>query len=265
MYLLRTVRIGQWSDEVRSTIRQFKQEEPIMPYRSLRIALLTAGLMGALAAPAASYAQLNLQQFGIGGNQADGSGGAQPSGMSSLVQNYLGANQQVLSGQSSLASAMGMSSVASQAQSAAGLLSGASGASGSSGGMPSTSMLSQLGGTQQSVSQSLMQAFSGGSSAPATAAGKQSFTDGLASLGEGVKKYAGLQSDLGSMKSTMNASSLLQAGANPGTAQAASYIAQSAPGQLQSLMQTLTQAVQYAKTNGISVPSVAASALNGAT
>lgn len=229
-----------------------------MPNRSLRIALLTAGLAGALAAPAASYAQINLQQFGFG-NKSDSSatnGAAQPSALNSLVQNYLGANQQVLSGQSSLASAMGMSSVASQAQSAAGLLSGAS-----SGGVPNTNVLSQLGGTQQSVSQSLMQAFSSQSATPPTAASKQTFTDGLASLGQGVKQYAGLQSDLGAVKNTMNMSSLLQAGTNPGTAQAASYIAQSAPGQLQSLVQTLTQAVQYAKTNGISVPAIATSAL----
>jgi hypothetical protein len=229
-----------------------------MPNRSLRIALLTASLAGALAAPAASYAQINLQQFGFG-NKSESAGdtaAAQPSALGSLVQNYLGANQQVLTGQSSLASAMGMASVASQAQSAAGLLSGAS-----SGGVPSASVLSQLGGTQQSVSQSLMQAFSGNAATPPTAASKQTFTDGLASLGQGVKQYAGLQSDLGAVKNSMNMSSLLQAGTNPGTAQAASYIAQSAPGQLQSLVQTLTQAVQYAKTNGISVPAIAASAL----
>ncbi|WP_248322652.1 hypothetical protein [Caballeronia sp. Sq4a] len=231
-----------------------------MSNRSLRIALFATALAGALATPAASYAQINLQQFGFG-NKSESSGqagdsGAQPSALGSLVQNYLGANQQVLSGQSSLASAMGMASVASQAQSAAGMLSSAT-----SGGAPSTSMLSQLGGTQQSVSQSLMQAFANKSATPPTAASKQTFTDGLASLGQGVKQYAGLQSDLGAVKDTMNVSSLLQAGSNPATAQAASYIAQSAPGQLQSLVQTLTQAVQYAKTNGISVPSIASSAL----
>jgi hypothetical protein len=56
---------------------------------------------------------------------------------------------------------------------------------------------------------------------------------------------------------------LLQSGVNPQNAQAASYIAQSAPGQLQSLMSTLTQAVQFASSHGISVPSVASSALKG--
>ncbi|CAL8476784.1 hypothetical protein CBA19CS22_31335 [Caballeronia novacaledonica] len=234
-----------------------------MPNRTSRLAVLSAGIAFALIAPAASYAQLNLQQFGFGSGSSEVAGGAngaaQPSALNSLVQGYLGANQQVLSGQSNLASAMGMSSVASQAQSAAGVLSGASGGSG----VPSTSVLSQLGGTQQSVSQSLMQAFTSGSTPPPTAASKQSFSDGLASLGQGVKQYAGLQSNLGSVTNSMNMSSLLQAGSNPATAQAASYIAQSAPGQLQSLVQTLTQAVQYAKTNGISVPSVASSALSG--
>jgi len=234
-----------------------------MPNRTSRRALLSAGIAFALIAPAASYAQINLQQFGFGSGKSDvaagANGAAQPSAMNSLVQTYLGANQQVLSGQSSLASAMGMSGVASQAQSAAGLLSGASGGSG----VPSTSVLSQLGGTQQSVSQSLLQALSSGSATPPTAASKQTFSDGLASLGQGVKQYAGLQSNLGSVANSMNMSSLLQAGSNPATAQAATYIAQSAPGQLQSLVQTLTQAVQYANANGISVPSIATSALSG--
>ncbi|SAK55025.1 hypothetical protein AWB76_02108 [Caballeronia temeraria] len=233
-----------------------------MPNRTTRIALLSAGIAFALVAPAASYAQLNLQQFGFGSGKSDvasgANGAAQPSALNSLVQSYVGANQQVLTGQSTLASAMGMSSVASQAQSAAGLLSGASG-----GGVPSTSVLSQLGGTQQSVSQSLMQAFAGGSTTPPTAASKRTFSDGLASLGQGVKQYAGLQSNLGAVSKSMDMSSLLQAGSNPATAQAAGYIAQSAPGQLQSLVQTLSQAVQYAKTNGISVPSIAQSALSG--
>lgn len=229
-----------------------------------RRAIIASGIALSLLAPAASYAQLNLQQFGFGSAKSDVAGAAsnqaaQPAALGSLVQNYLGANQQVLTGQSSLASAMGMSSAASQAQSAAGLLSGAS-----AGSAPSTSVLSQLGGTQQSVSRSLMQAFSNGSATPPTAASKQTFSDGLASLGQGVKQYAGLQSDLGSVKNSMNMSSLLQAGSNPGTAQAAGYIAQSAPGQLQSLVQTLTQAVQYAKANNISVPSIATSALSGA-
>ena len=231
-----------------------------MANRSSWVALLAAA---ALVAPAASYAQLNLQQFGFGGGSAQpaANGAAQPSALTSLVQNYLGANQQVLSGQSSLASSMGMTGVASQAQSAAGMLAGAAGGSGA---LPSASVLSQLGGTQQSVSQSLMQAFTNGSSTPApTGVNKQAFTDGLASLGKGVSQYAGLQSDLGAVSNTMSMSSLLQAGSNPATAQAASYIAQSAPGQLQSLVSTLTQAVQYAKTNGISVPTVATSALNG--
>jgi hypothetical protein len=235
-----------------------------MAKRSSWIALLVAG---ALIAPAASQAQLNLQQFGFGGNKAEpaangANGTAQPSALNSLVQNYLGANQQVLAGQSGLASSMGMTGVASQAQSAAGMLANATGGSGATGALPSASVLSQLGGTQQTVSQSLMQAFAGGSAAPAAGSvNKQAFSDGLASLGKGVSQYAGLQSDLGAVSNTMNLSSLVQAGSNPATAQAATYIAQSAPGQFQSLVATLSQAVQYAKANGIAVPGSAASAL----
>ena len=75
---------------------------------------------------------------------------ASSGGISQLLQTYVGANQQVLSGQSSLASAMGLSSAAGQAQQAAGLLSG---------GTPSVSQLTQVGSTQQSLSQTLTQAF----------------------------------------------------------------------------------------------------------
>ena len=64
----------------------------------------------------------------------------------------------------------------------------------------------------------------------------------------------------GNLGST-SAASLLQSGLNPQNMQAASYIAQSAPGQLQSLATTLSQAVQFATSQGISVPSVASSAL----
>jgi hypothetical protein len=212
----------------------------------------------ALAVPVVSFAQLNLSQFGLGGanHAASADAAAQPATLASLVQGYLGANQQVLSGQSSIASAMGMGSVASKAQSAASMLSGGSVTS-------DPRVLSQVGGTQQAVSQSLIQAFSKSSTSGVvpTASSKQTFSDGLASLGKGVSQYAGLQSNLGAVKNSMSATSLLQAASDPATAQAATYIAQSAPGQFQSLLATLTQAVQFAQSNSITVPSAAMSAL----
>jgi hypothetical protein len=225
-----------------------------MKTRILLISMLASGglLLGGVA-----NAQLNLKQFGLGGG-GDSSAGAAPAsegGMSQLLQTYVGANQQVLSGQSSLASAMGMTSAAGQAQQAAGLLSG---------GTPSVSQLTQVGSTQQSLSEKLTQAFashaSGGASA--TPVNKQAFTDGLSSLGKGVSQYSSLQSGLGSI-GQMSPSSLLQSGMNPQTAQSASYIVQSAPGQLQSLMSTLNSAVQFASSHGITVPSIATSALKG--
>jgi hypothetical protein len=234
--------------------RQSKEMVMTMKKRVLLISMLASG--GLLLSGVAS-AQLNLKQFGIGGG--DSPAGAAPAassgGMSQLLQTYVGANQQVLSGQSSLASAMGMSNAASQAQQAASLLSG---------GTPSVSQLTQVGSTQQSLSQKLTDAFtsqaSGGASA--TPINKQAFTEGLTSLGKGVSQYSSLQSGLGNI-GQMSPSSLLQSGLNPQTAQSASYIAQSAPGQLQSLMSTLSSAVQFASSHGITVPSIATSALTG--
>jgi len=238
-----------------------------MKRRMVLISLLTSTglLLGG-----AAHAQLNLKQFGVGGGDSSSGGGAagalgnalggnsastSSGGVSQLLQNYVGANQQVLSGQSSLASAMGMTSAAGQAQQAAGLLSG---------GTPSVSQLTQVGNTQQSLSQKLTDAFAshasgGASSAPVD---KQAFTEGLSSLGNGVSQYSSLKSGLGSV-GQMSPGALLQSGLNPQTAQSASYIAQSAPGQLQSLMSTLSSAVQFASSHGISVPSIATSALKG--
>ncbi|RDJ98832.1 hypothetical protein [Paraburkholderia lacunae] len=220
-----------------------------------RILLLSLLASGGLLVSGVSNAQLNLKQFGIGGGNSSADAGATASsgGMSQLLQTYVGANQQVLSGQSSLASAMGLSSAAGQAQQAAGLLGG---------GTPSVSQLTQVGSAQQSLAQTLTQTFANRASgaAPATPVNKQAFTDGLASLGKGVSQYSSLQSGLGGI-GQMNPTSLLQAGMNPQTAQAASYIAQSAPGQLQSLMSTLSSAVQFASSHGISVPSIATAAL----
>jgi len=64
---------------------------------SLSLSLIAgAGLL----ASGASHAQLNLQQFGIGGGgNAANSAAPSSGGVTQLLQNYVGANQQVLSGQ----------------------------------------------------------------------------------------------------------------------------------------------------------------------
>ncbi|MFP3534542.1 hypothetical protein SB763_34895, partial [Burkholderia sp. SIMBA_042] len=72
-----------------------------MNKRSLLISLLASG---GLLMSGVSNAQLNLKQFGIGGGESSADAGAASSGgISQLLQTYVGANQQVLSGQSSLA------------------------------------------------------------------------------------------------------------------------------------------------------------------
>ncbi|VWM19116.1 hypothetical protein [Burkholderia lata] len=198
--------------------------------------LATAGIAFGILASGAAHAQLDLQSIGaslLGGGQQQ----AAPAqgGVAQLLQAYVGANQQVLTGQSSLASAMGLTGAAGQAQQAASQLTG--------GDALTPAALSQMGGAQQSVSQALGQAFASGGATHGPI-DKQAFSNGLASLGQGLTQYSQLQSGL-----------------NPQNMQAASYIAQSAPGQLQSLTTTLSQAVQFATSQGISVPSVASSAL----
>ncbi|MBY4865051.1 hypothetical protein DIE14_17605 [Burkholderia sp. Bp9017] len=199
-----------------------------------------------------AHAQLDLQSIGsslLGGGQQQ----AAPAqgGVAQLMQAYVGANRQVLAGQSSLASAMGLTGAAGQAQQAAGLL--------GDGNALTPAALSRMGGAQQSVSQALGQAFASGGATQGPV-DKQAFSSGLASLGQGLTQYSQLQSGLGNLGST-SAASLLQSGLNPQNMQAASYIAQSAPGQLQSLTSTLSQAVQFATSQGIAVPPVASSAL----
>lgn len=228
--------------------------------RFAKRAALVCCASGAFASGAA-FAQVDLQSLGAsllgGGGATQQASTSGASGMSQLLQSYVGANQQVLAGQASLASAMGLSGAAGQAQHAAGLL--------TNGGANALTpgALSQVGGAQQSVAQALTQAFaSGGANGAAPGAGvdKAAFTRGLTSLGEGVTQYSQLQSGLGNL-GALNPASLLQAGLDPNNLQAASYIAQNAPNQLQAIGGTLGAAVQFAASHGISVPSVASAAL----
>ncbi|AOJ07035.1 hypothetical protein [Burkholderia mayonis] len=228
-------------------------------HRFAKRAALVCCAGGALMSGAA-FAQVDLQSLGaslLGGGASQQASASGTSGMSQMLQSYVGANQQVLTGQASLASAMGLTGAAGQAQHAAGLL--------TSGGASALTpgALSQVGGAQQSVAQALTQAFaSGGANGAASGAGvdKAAFTRGLTSLGEGVTQYSQLQSGLGSLGAS-NPASLLQAGLAPNNLKAASYIVQNAPNQFQSIGGTLSAAVQFAASHGISVPSVASAAL----
>ena len=81
--------------------------------RHLASACIAFGIL----ASGTAHAQLDLQSIGaslLGGGQQQ----AAPTqgGVAQLLQAYVGANQQVLTGQSSLASAMGLTGAAGQAQ-----------------------------------------------------------------------------------------------------------------------------------------------------
>ncbi|MDN7600918.1 hypothetical protein [Burkholderia gladioli] len=153
---------------------------------------------------------------------------------------YVDANRRVLAGQADLAVAMGLSGAAGQAASAAGTLGDDSDAS-----RVSSSTLAEIGGAQQSIALALSQAFASASSASALPVDRDSFSSGLASLGEGLQRFEGLPS--GAQAAALDAAS--------------SRFAEHAPDQIDAAAATLNDAVRYASVHGIEVPPVATLAL----
>ncbi|WP_420954928.1 hypothetical protein ACNSZH_11565 [Burkholderia gladioli] len=150
---------------------------------------------------------------------------------------YVNANRRVLAGQADLAVAMGLSGAAGQAASAAGTLGDDSDAS-----RVSSSTLAEIGGAQQSIALALSQAFASASAVPVD---RDSFSSGLASLGEGLQRFEGLPS--GARAAVPDATS--------------SRFAEHAPDQIDAAAATLNDAVRYASAHGIEVPPVATLAL----
>ncbi|WP_186143206.1 hypothetical protein [Burkholderia gladioli] len=150
---------------------------------------------------------------------------------------YVDANRRVLAGQADLAVAMGLSGAAGQAASAAGTLGDDSDAS-----RVSSSTLAEIGGAQQSIALALSQAFASASAVPVD---RDSFSSGLASLGEGLQRFEGLPS--GARAAVPDATS--------------SRFAEHAPDQIDAAAATLNDAVRYASAHGIEVPPVATLAL----
>lgn len=150
---------------------------------------------------------------------------------------YVDANRRVLAGQADLAVAMGLSGAAGQAASAAGTLGDDSDAS-----RVSSSTLAEIGGAQQSIALALSQAFASASAVPVD---RDSFSSGLASLGEGLQRFEGLPS--GAQAAVPDAAS--------------SRFAEHAPDQIEAAAATLNDAVRYASVHGIEVPPVATLAL----
>ena len=155
---------------------------------------------------------------------------------------YVDANRRVLAGQADLAVAMGLSGAAGQAARAAGTLGDDSDAS-----RVSSSTLAEIGGAQQSIALALSQAFASASASSASALpiDRDSFSSGLASLGEGLQRFEGLPS--GAQAAAPDAAS--------------SRFAEHAPDQIDAAAATLNDAVRYASVHGIEVPPVATLAL----
>ncbi len=220
--------------------------------KSLYWRIAQVSIVSGLLISGVAHAQLNLQKLGsslLSGGATAGQT-ASSGGVAQLLQTYTGANQQVLSGLSALATSMGLSEAGGQAQQSAALLTG---------GDATRNALSQANEAHQKLGQELSQAFSKEGAAQ-TPVDKQGFSNGLESLANGVRQYSQLKGNLASTTS-MNPAALLKSGLEPENAKAASYMVKNIPEQLQSLSKLLKQAVEFATNSGIPIPSSVTSVL----
>ena len=159
-----------------------------------------------------------------------------------LVKSYVGANKDVLMSQSKLLEALGLKDKAAAARATADSL----------GDGATKGNLQDADKAQSDDSKALAEALK----APAGKMDDQSkktYTQGLILLASGMTKYTGMRKDIDSFKSGLSGASIME---TP-KLQTGAYVVTSFPGNLQNLTETMKNAVAFAKSNGIEVPSEA--------
>jgi hypothetical protein len=159
-----------------------------------------------------------------------------------LVKSYVGANKDVLMSQSKLLEALGLKDKAAAARATADSL----------GDGATKGNLQDADKAQSDDSKALAEALK----APAGKMDDQSKkinTQGLILLASGMTKYTGMHKDIDAFKSGLSGASIME---TP-KLQTGAYVVTSFPGNLQNLTETMKNAVAFAKTNGIEVPSEA--------
>jgi hypothetical protein len=181
----------------------------------------------------------------VGGDSAS-SGGDVVAQQDQLVNAYVAANKEVLMAQSKMASALGAKDAAAQAKAVAEALS--SGATKDS--------LSKADLVQSDVSKIIVerQKEVGGKLDDAA---KKEYVSGLASLGKGVLKYAGMKTQLNGFRTALASASPMALT----KLSAGSYIVTNFPTNSKNLYDTTSLAVSFAKSNDIPVPKDATQAL----
>lgn len=197
----------------------------------------------ALAAPCA-FAQFSMPKIGsLTGGAGTGDEGAQ---QDQLVRAYVAANKDVLIAQSKMAEAVGLKDRAASLKSTADAL----------GEGATKGNLSDADRIQSDSSKEISARLSDGN-LQMDAQSKALYSAGMASLGSGVLKYAGLRSPIANFGNTLKASpalafTKLNAGA---------YVVTNFPSNAKNVYDTLSYSTAFAKSHDIPVPADATKAL----
>jgi hypothetical protein len=156
-----------------------------------------------------------------------------------LVTSYVGASKDVLTSQSKMLLALGLKDQAAKAQAESDAL----------GTGATTGNLKDEATVQSDDSKALADALKAPNS-NLDAESKKTYTQGLVFLASGFVKYTGMSKDVDAFRGGLSGASMLQAP----KLQTGAYIVKSFPGNLQTLTETMKDAVAFAHSHGIEVP-----------
>lgn len=202
----------------------------------------------ALATPYTATAQFSLPNLGalkaVGGS---GGGGDLSGQQTSLVKNFVAANVDVLKANAKMSEALGLKATAADAEAVAQQLSSGSTYDKDSASKATTA----VGDTGGAIAAKLAE------KPTLDAESKAIYAQGLLSLAKGVAKYTGLGKDVSAMGNGLKSAPLTQL---PSMG-AATYVVTQFPGSASEVVKALGNAVDFAKSNGIEVPTEATSLL----
>ncbi|AJC20163.1 hypothetical protein [Pandoraea pulmonicola] len=206
---------------------------------------VAAALVGA---SGASFAQLGGLTSLVGGGSKSSEGSADLSGQqAALVKNYVAANVDVLNANAKMGEALGLKTQAEQAEAViAQLKSGATDDKAAA-----SKAATAVGDTSGAIAAKLKE------KPVLDDASKKTFAQGLGHLALGLVHYVGMRNDVTSMGNNMKSASPMALTSLGGAA----YVVSNFPGSVTEAGKALKNAVDFARSNGIEVPSDATKAL----
>ncbi len=205
---------------------------------------VAATLVGA---SGASYAQLGGLTSLVGGGSKSDSSVDLSGQQAALVKNYVAANVDVLNANAKMGEALGLKTQAEQAAAVVAQLS-----SGSTQDKDAASKaVNAVGDTSGAIAAKLKE------KPVLDDASKKTFAQGLGHLALGMVHYAGMRGDVTSMGNNMKSASPMALTSLGGAA----YVVSNFPGSVTEAGKALKNAIDFARSNGIEVPSDATKAL----